>query len=151
MNQAGVTPPLVTIGHAANRSHCRELPPSHLHVSVVLVVPSFFGHFRGVVGGATLGLAIGTILGVIMQDFIIVLKWGFIVGTLAGFEAELLGMFGDIMRSFANKHIEPLGEDGLKSSQRTARLLSQQAVEPREEAPNTQFIRSPSVGASLDE
>ena len=92
-------------------------------VCVVLLVPSFLGHFRGVGGGAIFGLAVGTILGVIMQDFISTLKWGFIVGTLVGFEAELLGMFGDIMRRFTNKHIESLGEDSLTSSQKTAWLL----------------------------
>ena len=33
-------------------------------ISVVLLVPSFFGHFRGVGGGATLGLVVGIIVGV---------------------------------------------------------------------------------------
>jgi len=67
-------------------------------ISVGLLVPSFFGHFRGVGGGATLGLIVGIIVGVIMQDFSNALKWGFVMGSLTGFGSELLGIFGDFLK-----------------------------------------------------
>ena len=67
-------------------------------ISVGLLVPSFFGHLRGVGGGATLGLVVGIIVGVIMQDFLNALKWGFVMGSLTGFGSEILGMFGDFLK-----------------------------------------------------
>jgi len=67
-------------------------------ISVILLVLFFFGRRNAVWGGATFGLVVGIIVGLIMRDFLNVLKWGFVIGTLAGFGAELLGMFGDFLK-----------------------------------------------------
>ena len=74
--------------------------------SVILLVPSFFGRFKAVGGGVIFGVVVGIIVGLIMRDFLNGLKWGFVIGAFGGVGAELLGMFGDLLRGRSNKRLE---------------------------------------------
>jgi len=66
-----------------------------LILSGVLLAIYFKRGRNTVWGGATVGLILGCIVGIFKGDFLVVLGWGFCLGTLSGFGADLLGTFGD--------------------------------------------------------
>ena len=69
-------------------------------VSGILLGLSFFRGQNAVWGRATTGLVVGIIVGLVMGNFLNGLMWGFAVGTLIGFGADLLGMLGDKLRRY---------------------------------------------------
>jgi len=67
--------------------------------SVILLSVFFFtGRRIAVWGGATLGLIIGVVVGLVRGDLANSVMWGVSIGTFAGFGAELLGRVRDLLR-----------------------------------------------------
>jgi hypothetical protein len=64
-------------------------------LSGVVLVIYFSRGQHAVWGGATLGILVGVVVGLIKGDVLNFLGWGFIGGTLVGFVFDLLGVLSD--------------------------------------------------------
>tara|TARA_Y100000588_G_scaffold70563_1_gene72382 strand:+ start:1809 stop:2054 length:246 start_codon:yes stop_codon:yes gene_type:complete len=71
----------------------------------VIVIAIYFSRGKNAVwGGATLGIIVGVIVGFFNGDFLVVLGWGFSLGTLVGLAAELMGGLSDRLRDSDGYH-----------------------------------------------